>query len=110
LCEAAITLASTARADALVAVTREGKTARLLAALRPSTHVFAATASRNVACASALLWGITPVLTSARTIDELEQLLVAEGLVGSGAIVVFVNVSAELNRTDANFINVQRFA
>jgi hypothetical protein len=29
-------------------------------------------------------------------------------LVRSGATVVFVNVSAELNRTDANFINVQR--
>ena len=30
-------------------------------------------------------------------------------LVGSGSVVVFVNISAELNRLDANFINVQRF-
>ena len=44
LCEAACTLAARGHADAIVAVTREGKTARLLSALRPSAPVFAATA------------------------------------------------------------------
>jgi hypothetical protein len=29
--------------------------------------------------------------------------------VRSGSLVVFVNISAELDRADANFINVQRF-
>jgi pyruvate kinase len=110
LCEAAVTLAATARADAIVAVTREGKTARMLAALRPSTQVYAATPSADVAGASALLWGVTPLVTPACEIDELERLLVARQLVSSGAVVVFVNVSGELNRTDANFINVQRFS
>ena len=108
LCEAAITLASTGQADALVAVTREGTTARLLASLRPRTDVFAATSNADTAAASALLWGITPLLTEASTTDELQVLLVSEGLVGRGSIVVFVNVSAELDRRDANFINVQR--
>ena len=36
LCEAAVTLASAGEADAIVAVTREGRTARLLSALRPA--------------------------------------------------------------------------
>jgi len=36
-------------------------------------------------------------------------LLVGRQLVSSGSIVVFVNISGELDRTDANFLNVQRF-
>ena len=110
LCEAAVTLATTARADAIVAVTREGKTARLLASLRPSTQVFAATADQGVARRCALLWGVTPLLTSASTTDELERLLISESRLRPGSVVVFANVSDELNRTDANFINVLRFA
>ena len=43
LCEAAVLLAPIGRADAIVAVTREGKTARMLAALRPRTPIIAAT-------------------------------------------------------------------
>lgn len=118
LCEAAVTLATTARADAIVAVTRKGRTARLLASLRPSIQVFAATPSHAVIGASSLLWGITPLLaavpgpeesiTSESKIDQLEQLLRQQGLVRPGAVVVFVNVSAELGRTDANFVNVRR--
>ena len=108
LCDAATTLAATAQADAIVAVTRAGHTARLLAGLRPSMPVFAATASRDVAGACMMLWGVTPLLTPACEIGELEQLLLERNLVSSGAVVVIVNVSAELNRTDANFINVQR--
>jgi len=118
ICEAAVTLAATARADAIVAVTREGRTARLLASLRPSTPVLAATPSMAVIGACSLLWGITPVLTSPADTrhalppetdtDRLEQLLVARGVVRAGSVVVFVNVSAELSRTDANFVTVRR--
>ncbi len=117
LCEAAVTLASTAQADAIVAVTREGKTAQILASLRPSTRVFAATSSVEVVGAIGVLWGVTPILTPvshtavstpAAQIDELEQLLVAQGTLRSGAVVVFVNVSAGLSRTGANFVNVRR--
>jgi pyruvate kinase len=107
LCEAAVTLASTAEANAIVAVTREGKTARLLSSLRPATPVYAATSSGEVASACALLWGIIPLLTPASEIAELEQLLVAGGLVRSGSVVVYANVSPELDRSDANFINVR---
>ena len=109
LCEAAVTLASTARADAIVAVTREGHTARMLAALRPSTQVYAVTSSAAVVGACAMLWGVTPLLTTVHEIAELEHRLVERQLIRSGSIVVFVNISSELNRTDANFINVQRF-
>ena len=110
VCEAAVTLASTARADAIVAVTREGHTARMLAALRPPTQVFAVTPSLDVVGATMLLWGVTPTLTTAHDATEIAQLLIQRRLVRSGSLVVFVNISAELDRADANFINVQRFS
>jgi pyruvate kinase len=118
LCEAAVTLAATAHADAIVAVTREGTTGRLLASLRPMTPVFAATPREDVAARSALLWGVmplltpasglTPALTPAAQVDELEQLMVEQRLAGSGSVLVFVNVSPELSRADANFITVRK--
>jgi pyruvate kinase len=118
LCEAAVTLATTARADAIVAVTRRGRTARMLASLRPPIQVFAATPDVGVIGATSLLWGIEPVLaampgpderiTSETKIDQLEQMLLHNALVQAGAVLVFVNVSADLGRTDANFVIVRR--
>lgn len=108
LCEAAVTLARAGQADAIVAVTREGKTARLLASLRPSAPVFAATQSAEVAGTLALFWGVTPVMTSEREFESLERHLIAQRLVAPRSVVVFINVSPELNRSDANFLNVQR--
>jgi pyruvate kinase len=108
LCEAALTLASAGDADAIVAVTREGKTARLLSALRPRAPIFAATASERVAGTLAVYWGVAPVLTEERDIERLERLLLERKILAPGAVVVFVNVSADVSRLDANFVNVQR--
>jgi pyruvate kinase len=108
LCEAAVTLATAGQADAIVAVTREGKTARLLSALRPSAPVFAATAHPHIAGTLSLFWGVTPFLTDERNPDALERLMLAEQLVAPGSVVVFINVSPQLDGTDTNFLNVQR--
>ena len=109
VCEAAVTLAGAAEAEAIVAVTRAGHTARLLSSLRPTTQVFAVTESREVVGACSILWGVTPILTTAVQLDEIQRLLVGSGLVRSGAVGVFVNVSDQLDLTDANFVNLQRF-
>ena len=108
LCEAAVTLARTGRADAIVAVTREGKTARLLSALHPEVRIIAATPSTAVAGTLALLRGVTPVVTPERQIEPLERELIARRLVASGAVAVFISVSPDMRRVDANFLNVQR--
>jgi pyruvate kinase len=108
LCEAAVTLATTGRADAIVAVTREGKTARLLSALRPEIRVIAATASESVAGTLALLRGIAPVITEARELEPLERMLIDRRLVTAGSVVVFISVSPDLSRADANYLNVQK--
>lgn len=108
LCEAAVTLATTGRADAIVAVTREGKTARLLSALRPPTRVIAATSDERVAGILALLNGVTPMITPVRDLDALERMLIDRRVVPPGAVVVFISVSPDMTRSDANFLNVQR--
>ena len=49
---------------AIVAVTRGGKTARVLSALRPRAPIYAATdRSRRLAARWRYLWGVVPVLT-----------------------------------------------
>jgi pyruvate kinase len=108
LCEAAVTLATTGRADAIVAVTREGKTAKLLSALRPETRVIAATENPSIARMLALYRGITPVITPVRELAALEKLLVERRLVAAGAVVVFISVNPDMRRADANFLNVQK--
>lgn len=108
LSEAAVTLAATGEADAIVAVTRGGKTARLLAALRPSAPVFAATPSVEIAGTLALFWGVTPVVTEARDVEGLARCLVERRLISGQSTIVYINVSPDLSRTDGNFLNVQK--
>ena len=108
LCEAAVTLATTGHARAIIAVTRGGKTARLLAALRPTAPVIAATEHQAIASALTLLWGVVPILTPERDVEKLEALVLERGLVEPGAVVVFISVQPDLTRTDTNFLNVQK--
>jgi pyruvate kinase len=108
LCEAAVTLATTGRADAIVAVTRAGKTAKLLSSLRPDTRVLAATESESVARVLALYRGITPVFTPVRELEALERMLIDQRFVAAGSVVVFISVSPDMSRLDANYVNVQK--
>ena len=114
LCEAAVTLARGGQADAIVAVTRGGKTARLLSAFRPSAPILAVTPSDTTAARLSLLWGVTPILLAegerpgASNIDGVHQTLVTRGLLAADAVVVFVRVSAELGDGQSNFLHLQR--
>jgi pyruvate kinase len=106
--EAALTLAATAQAAAIIAVTKEGKTARLLSALRPAATIYAATGNERVAGTLTLLRGVVPVVTGERDPERLERIVLDQRILPAGTVVVFINVSPELDRIDANFLNVQR--
>jgi pyruvate kinase len=108
LSEAAVTLATSARADAIVAVTNEGKTARLLSALRPAAPILAASPDDEVARPLAALWGVSPFVAIERNVPRLTLELLDRRLVPPGALVVFINVSSEQDRGDANFLHVRR--
>jgi pyruvate kinase len=108
LCEAAVALADRARAAAIVALTSAGKTARMLAALRPAARILAATPSAQTAARLALVWGVTPLVIDPATLGAAREQLVARGLLTSGAVVVFVSMHTVLGREESNFVHVER--
>jgi len=113
LCDAAVTLARHSHAEAVIAVTREGRTARLLSMRRPAAPVYAASDREDVARRVAQWWGVKPLVTAtdgdvdtvaARIVDQLVQ----AGHLAPGATVVVVNASPDLDRGTANFLRVRR--
>jgi pyruvate kinase len=112
LCEAAVTLANRGDAQAIVAVTRGGSTARRLSALRPRAPIFAATNRDDTLRRLALYWGVAPFCIDvgedfAAASGAIGEQLVANGFVARGACVVFVSVSPDLTRPDVNFLKLQ---
>jgi pyruvate kinase len=113
ICEAAVTLAERGHAEAIVAVTRGGGTARRLSALRPQVAILATTDSNQTARRLALFWGVRPVRTDiGENVEEaspgIGQQLVDRGLLPSGASVVFVSIDHDLTRSDANYLKLRR--
>jgi pyruvate kinase len=108
MCEAAVTLARTGEADAIVAVTRGGTTARMLSALRPRAPIFAATDSVAVAERLALQWGVVPIVCSVQGEENIEKAIAACGILRSPARVVFVSVSSDLSEPRSNFLTLRR--
>lgn len=113
ICQAALTLADRAEAAAIVAVTRGGRTARVLSALRPRVPVFAATDRPEIANRLVLSWGVVPVLTTlegdvnaaaARIGDDL----VTRGAIARGSVIVLVSVVPDLARGPSNFLKLER--
>ena len=110
MCEAAVTLASTGQAEAIVAVTLHGKTAHLLSSLRPGAAIVAITPSDVVARRLKLYWGVRPVVSDLEDLRTLEQPIRSAIALSARAVVVFININPDLSRVDANFLNVQRLA
>lgn len=113
LCDAAITLARQSGAEAIVAITREGRTARLLAMRRPHAPIYAATDREDVARRIGPLWGTHPIVTpvegdvdtvATRALDRL----VETRALARGAIAVVVNTTPDLDRGVGNFLKVRR--
>lgn len=112
LCDAAVILARQARAAAVVAVTREGRTARLLSMRRPPAPIFVASDRIDVARRVALWWGTVPLVTdidgdvdsvASSVIDALR----ASGQIEAGATVVIVNASPDLDQGAGNFLKIR---
>jgi pyruvate kinase len=113
LCEAAVTLAERSDAFAIVAITRLGTAPRVLSALRPRMPIFAATETDKVARHLTIYRGVVPLTTGiGKEVDTtgslLKQELRSKGLVPPGGVVVFISANVRLERSDQNFVNVQR--
>ena len=110
MCEAAVTLATAARADAIIAITRFGKTAQMLSSLRPRATILAVTPSAATARRLSLLWGVTPLVSDLQHLRALDAPIRESGHLAAGAVVVFFNITPDLTRQDANFLNVQQLS
>jgi pyruvate kinase len=113
LCEAAITLAERGAADAIVAVTRAGHTAQMLASLRPRAPIYAVTDNADVARRLALWFGVTPLIGDlggdvSETTRRISNALVSRGVMPSGSVIVVVSVSQNLADLPANFLDLQQ--
>jgi pyruvate kinase len=108
VCEAAVALADRAGASAIVAVTKAGKTPRLLAALRPAARIIAATSNERTAARLGLVWGVTSMLTEANQLPAVREMLLSRALVPGGETIVFVAMHAALGQDADNYVVVER--
>jgi pyruvate kinase len=113
ICDAAVTLASRSRAAAIVAVTRGGKTARVLSALRPPVPIVAVTDRRETAARLALCWGVLPLIDEVESdvtaaAARIARVLVARGIVAADSTLVLVSVTPDLEAGPSNFLKLQR--
>ncbi len=98
---------------AIVAFTRSGSTARLMARQRPTTPIFAFTPSEAVYRRLSLVWGITPVISPyVSRLDELEE-AVRNTLIGRkyarpGDQIVMTGGHPIAARGATNFVKVTR--
>jgi pyruvate kinase len=113
VCEAAITLAESGDAAAIVAVTRGGKTARVLSALRPQAPIYAASDDAAVLRCLSLVWGVVPTLTDLSdevnaTATRIGNELVTRGACAAGSVIVVVSITDDISSGRSNFVKLQR--
>ena len=112
ICQAAVDAARALQAKALVVFTRSGRTARILASMRPRTPIAAFTyveATSRFLCA---IWGVTPLVMPKveRTRDlivDSEPLLKGFGIVEDGDLVVVI-AGTSVAAGAANMMKVHR--
>jgi pyruvate kinase len=113
ICDAAVTLAARGEASAIVAVTRGGKTARLLSALRPRAPIYAATDRDDVSRRLALAWGVVPMIADlsgdvAEAASRIGARLVEQERIPPSSVIVLVSINPDLAKGPSNFLKLQR--
>ena len=113
LCEAAVQLASRSGAHAIVAVTREGSTAKRLSTIRPRADIVASTDNAELARRLNLWHGVIPTVSdltgdSEAVIGRAIESAVKRTNAADSAIMVVVNTSADLDRGASNFVRIRR--
>ena len=113
ICEAALTLAERAKASAIIAITRGGKTARALSALRPETPIVAVTDDERVARRLTLSWGVLPIVgdlsgDADAIAVRLDRQLVQRRVIREESMVVLVSVTPDPASGPSNFVKLHR--
>jgi pyruvate kinase len=113
ICEAAVTLANKGEAAAIVAITRAGKTARLLSALRPRAPIYAVTDQPVIGHRLAMVWGVNPVSANLdgdvnAVAERIGGQLVERGAIPPASAIVLVSITPDLSAGASNFLKLLR--
>jgi pyruvate kinase len=113
LCEATVSLSARSGAHAIVAMTREGNTARRLSAIRPQADIVAATEDAEVARRLTIFHGVSPIVCDLEgdieaVITRVVEAAVKRTRAPENATMVVVNASADLDRGASNFVRIRR--
>lgn len=108
VCAGAVTIAAETEATAIAVLTHSGRTARVMAALRPGVPVIALTDEEAVARRLSLVWGVEPMLVSRIETTETVFSVVQERVRAAGytgAIVLTAGIPTR-ERTPTNTVHV----
>ncbi len=113
ICEAAVTLATRGAVQAIVAITRQGNTARVLSSLRPAAPIIAATGSVEVGRRLALYRGVQPFVAAmdgdvGQIAEHVGAALTERRMVAPGSTVVLVSITNDLSQRFANYLKLHR--
>ena len=113
LSEAAVSLSRRSNAHAIVAITREGQTAKLLSAIRPQALIAAVTDKPDVARCLSLWHGVIPIVCDLEGDTEVVIARVVDSAVKrteapENATMIVVNTSTDLDRGSSNFVRIRR--
>ncbi|HEX6163962.1 MAG TPA: pyruvate kinase [Vicinamibacterales bacterium] len=113
LCEAAVSLSRRSGAFAVVAVTREGQTAKMLSAIRPQALIVGVTDKPDVARCLSLWHGVMPLVgdidgDTEQVITRVVESAVKRLQAPENATMVVVNTSVDLDRGSSNFVRIRR--
>ena len=113
LCEAAVSLSRRSGAFAIVAVTREGQTAKMLSAIRPQALIVGITDKPDVARCLSLWHGVMPLVgeldgDTEHVITRVTESAVKHLQAPDNATMVVVNTSVDLDRGSSNFVRIRR--
>jgi pyruvate kinase len=112
LSEAATLVARTIELRAIAVMTTSGHTARLVAAERPRTPLFALTTSADVYHWLNLLWGIKPLLVTGTPesfeglVEQAEEILLNRGLAASGEKILVIGGVPAGQPRGSNFVKI----
>ena len=113
LSEAAVSLSRRSNAYAIVAVTREGQTAKLLSAIRPEALIVGVTDKPEVARWLSLWHGVLPMVCeldgdTEQVITRVVESAVKRAQAPENATMIVVNTSVDLDRGSSNFVRIRR--
>lgn len=110
---AARALAEYANVRAVIAFTRSGTSAKVISKDRPRVPIIAYTPSEAVYNALSLWWGVIPRMcelqkTTEELIAHVDNLLMSEGLMKRGEMIVIMGGLPLVSRAPTNFVKLHR--